>query len=528
MRKTTIIIPGLAALATIIPLFAGPASAAISPAPLNIVAVGDSYASGDGDIGSGWIDAPCERSAGAAPEQAAEQLNGDRPVTFTSFACLNGVIEGGTPAENLLGPGGQLSQVDPSGTSPVDALTISVGGNDIGFTDILTACMVPGNSCSTDPNVTGELTAGLNNLKSELPGLISYLNGRTDIDNIFLTAYPDPTTGPGGVRCGVPGPFPAFEDFDFITQPDAQWASTSVIAPLNTALQNAVTEADEAQNRGPDSPDWHFVAGIASAFYGHGYCTGLGLGSTNPAAWIDPRYVNTPVDSSTSQGDILGSMHPNDLGQQAIASVMYDDFVDSPLMSASVSAPSTLIAGSPQSFSVQALTFANAPVANAAILVDGNLVGHTDSNGDLDVSYTFATTGDHTITAQAAGYPDAQAVVGVQVRPYGATSNPSPIPLSSVPSLTLTATDSGTGQLVAGTFTLKTGAGTMTVRSGATASNVPVTIQGYTYVDETILGPNGKPITIKVKVQVCPELTFQPDSSLYAPQDFSSLIACKP
>ena len=68
----------------------------------------------------------------------------------------------------------------------------------------------------------------------------------------------------------------------------------------------------------------------------------------------------------------------------------------------------------------------------------------------------------------------------------------------------------------------------MTVRSGATAFNVPVTIQGYTYVDETIPGPDGKPITVKVKVQVCPELIFQPDSSLYAPQNFSSLIACKP
>ncbi|HEY6310969.1 MAG TPA: hypothetical protein VIY52_09200 [Streptosporangiaceae bacterium] len=523
MRKTTIIIPGLAALATVIPLFAVPAAAAISPAPLNIVAVGDSYASGEGDIGSGWINASCERSAGAAPQRAAEQLNGVRPATFTSFACLNGVIEGGTPAENLLGAGGQLSQVDPSGTTPVDALTISVGGNDIGFTSILTACMVPGNSCSTDPNVTGELAAGLNNLKYELGDLIGYLNSRTDIDNVFLTAYPDPTTGPNGIRCGAPGPYPGFEGFDFITQPDAQWASTSVIAPLNSELQNAV---DEANQQSGSHPAWHFVAGIASAFYTHGFCTGGG--SPNLTTWLNPRYVDTPIDSSTSQGDVLGTLHPNDLGQQVIANVMYDDYVDSPLMSASVSAPSTLIAGSPQSFSVQALTFANAPVANAAILVDGNLVGHTDSNGNLDVSYTFATTGDHTITAQAVGYPDAQAVINVQVRPYGATSNPSPIPLSSVPSLTLTATDSGTGQLVAGTFTLKTGAGTTTLRSGATASNVPVTIRGYTYVDETIPGPDGKPITIKVKVRVCPELTFQPDSSLYAPQNFSSLIACTP
>lgn len=51
------------------------ALAATTAQPLNVVAIGDSYASGEGDIGSGWIDSACQRSAGAAPEQAASQLN---------------------------------------------------------------------------------------------------------------------------------------------------------------------------------------------------------------------------------------------------------------------------------------------------------------------------------------------------------------------------------------------------------------------------------------------------------------------
>ena len=69
--------------------------------------------------------------------------------------------------------------------------------------------------------------------------------------------------------------------------------------------------------------------------------------------------------------------------------------------------------------------------------------------------------------------------------------------------------------------TLVTGSGTLTLQSGATASNVTVTKM---YKTTTIIGPNGKPI--QVKVLVCPTLTFQPASVAYASQYFSSLISC--
>ena len=92
----------------------------------------------------------------------------------------------------------------------------------------------------------------------------------------------------------------------------------------------------------------------------------------------------------------------------------------------------------------------------------------------------------------------------------------------AIPALTLSAVDTTNNQLVAGTFTLVSGSGTLTIRSGTTVDNVVVTIRWYTTVTE--VGPLGKPIT--VQVPICPSLSFQPDSSDYAPQDFSSLIKC--
>jgi lysophospholipase L1-like esterase len=518
----TVLIAGvvalLAATPLLIPPLTGPAHAATTAQPLNIVALGDSYASGDGDIGSGWTDAACLRSAGAAPEQAAGLLNAIRPVTFTSFACYNTVVQDpsdGVPGQSLLY---QLSEVDPSRTDPVDALTISIGGNDIGFSTIVADCMIPINSCSTDPSVLSMVQQGLADLPGQLDQLVNTIDQRNDIDNVFLTAYPDPTTGPGGVYCGIPGPYPGFEDFDYITQPDSAWASADVIDQLNDKLAAAVSYAQSQP--GPHA-EWHYVGAIQNAFYGHGFCTGVG--SSNLGVWTTPRYVETPDDSSMSQGDILGTMHPDNLGQQAMASILYNDYLSLPLMSASATATTALAAGAPANFTVQAQTFGNAPVAGASVLVNGTLVGQTGSDGTLNVTgYVFADLGPQQIVVEANGYPDATTYLTVPVRAYHVTSAPSPIPVGTeIPSLTLTASDTETGQLVGGTFTLTSGTGTRSVASGASVTDITVTMEHETI---TFVGSNGKPHT--VTVTICPMLTFQPSSSDYAAQNFSSLIPC--
>lgn len=521
--RPRLLITGFAALAAACSMLAVPGSAAraaTTPAPLNFVALGDSYASGQGDIGSGWTDPSCYRSAGAAPQQAAALLNSVRPVDFTSFAC------NGATVESLLGPNGQLAQVDPGGYDPVDALSISIGGNDLGFANVVIDCAT-GDACNTNPTIVGDVDNGFANLEGDgtasdpglLNQLISAVNSRTDIDNVFVTEYPDPTTGPDGY-CGAGGPDPGFEGFDLITQPEAQWASVAIVTELNRQLANMVIRANQAAGA---HPKWFFVSGIASAFAGHGFCTGVG--SSNLAVWTTPRYINTPADSLTSQGDASGSMHPNNLGQQVMAGIMESAYTSLQVDSASVTYSSEPVAQAPSSFSVQALTFGNKPVAGASVYAYGTLLGQTGSSGVLNVSgYAFPSAGDETVTVQAPGYPTAQAVVPVATRPYGAYSNPDPIPAGVVvPSLSLTAADSLTGAFVPGTFTLDSGAGTWTIASGSSAANVEVTILGYTTV--SVIGPNGKPI--QIRVPICPTLKFQPASPDYAPGNFSSLLTCK-
>jgi len=521
-RRTLTI--GLVTLAAATPLFtaAAHAAAAIGP-PLNIVAIGDSFASGQGDMGSGWLDSACYRSAGAAPQRAAAQLIAQGlPVTFTSFACNGSVIENPpTGSESLLGPTGQLSQVSQlegsNGNTPINALTVSIGGNDILFSNIVQECMVPLNSCYNDPNVDAALAYDLQQLggypsdPGRLGDLIDQINDMPYIQNVFLTEYPDPTTGADGNLCGSPSdPNLPFGGLDFISQADAYWAATSVIQPLDSALQSAVNMAN---SQAGTHAAWHYVSGISKAFYSHGYC--------NPG----PRYINTVADSMAEQDlDTNGTMHPNAAGQQTIANVLYSDYLSTVKLSASASFPP--VAGNADKLTIQAVSVTGTPIAGAKVQIDNASVGQTDSTGSLILpDNVFPTSGDHTITAQASGYSDPVPVIlTVQPRNYSATANPSPVTVGTIPALTLTATDSANGQLVPGTFAFTApGASTVTVRSGVTADNVPVSMGSKM---ETITGTTGKPI--QIKVPLCPTLNFQPDSAAYATQNFSQLISCKP
>jgi hypothetical protein len=269
------------------------------------------------------------------------------------FRCVHGLnhratTPGGTATGNgrtsMLGTSGQLAKIRGLGRT-VDALVLSIGGNDIGFAGIVTACMSTFWPCNLDPNVTGPTGSLLADLPRRLDQVFMAVNAGAagTVRNVFVTEYPDPTTGPtpwwvlpfeGPVRfCGhgVPPPppipffppfyptlpLPGFQGFEGIIEMESGWASGGVVAPLNAALASAVARANSAPGT---HPVWRFVTGISSRFSTHGFCTGPG--SPFPDYWGVDRFVGTVADSLVVQGDIRGAMHPNDLGQQQIAAVL--------------------------------------------------------------------------------------------------------------------------------------------------------------------------------------------------------------
>lgn len=106
---------------------ASQAQAAESAAALDYVALGDSYSSGVGAGGYDSASGDCKRSAKAYPRLWAAA---NSPSTFSFTAC-----SGARTSDVTAGQLGPLS-------SATDLVSISVGGNDAGFADAMTTCVL--------------------------------------------------------------------------------------------------------------------------------------------------------------------------------------------------------------------------------------------------------------------------------------------------------------------------------------------------------------------------------------------------
>jgi lysophospholipase L1-like esterase len=116
------------------------------------VALGDSYASGlgAGDYGDSG---DCKRSANAAPQLWA---NTHAPSAFDFAACSGAVTD------DVLNS--QLAAVTPD----TELVTISIGGNDAGFADVMTDCNLGSDDSCVSRNQEAQAFA-----QAELPGRLS-------------------------------------------------------------------------------------------------------------------------------------------------------------------------------------------------------------------------------------------------------------------------------------------------------------------------------------------------------------------
>jgi lysophospholipase L1-like esterase len=138
----------------------------------NYVALGDSYSSGVGT--REFYEATCKRSVYAYPRLVAA----DRAGTSLTFRACSGATTSSVTSEQL----GALS-------STTNIVTITVGGNDAGFSSIVTSCALPWPwSCE------GELTTAEGFVRGTLPGRLDTLYAaiHTDAPNarVIVLGYP--------------------------------------------------------------------------------------------------------------------------------------------------------------------------------------------------------------------------------------------------------------------------------------------------------------------------------------------------
>jgi lysophospholipase L1-like esterase len=226
-----------------------PAQAAQSGA---YVALGDSYSSGEGvyePAGQPVNDGAdrCHRATGSYVPLVAGSYRFAGGTAF--YACA-----GATTGQLFTGQYGQrpqLTRVGP-GTSLV---TLSIGGNDAGFTKVLTACIakLPWSSACVDQDAA--VTRRIAELRPGLVKVVRELRARAPGARIIVLGYPRP--------------FPAepVASVDNLSVADQRWLN-GVARRLNDTLAAVAAEFDRgiAAFGGPGSVEY---VDAYEAFTGH-------------------------------------------------------------------------------------------------------------------------------------------------------------------------------------------------------------------------------------------------------------------
>lgn len=346
-----------------------------------MITLGDSYASGEGNpdtfVGgrANWNlntshDARlCHRSRknghylAAADFSDLWQLSSD--VKYASFACGGASIERGLLNPQFSGPlcgssgnsniknctKGQVDQaVDwientQNGVLGVDVVTISIGGNDLGFAGAIAYCLHPAKgNCNNSPELASMVLAGctsrsspiencprnaigLSRMRLKLNELIEQVREKIRPKKIILVGYPDPTRDANGNFCkawtdgfkvanenlfdsssrpvqvnlGVITPFALGATIENVGLDEWRWAYSHLLRPLNQELEQSA-EANGIE----------FVGGLDVTSRNHGLCSGEPV-EGHPIG----RWFLTLQDSQNSQNDLNGALHPNAQGHEA-------------------------------------------------------------------------------------------------------------------------------------------------------------------------------------------------------------------
>jgi len=153
---------------------AGQAQASDSALALDYVALGDSYSSG---VGAGSYDSAsgsCKRSTKAYPKLWAAAHS---PSSFAFTAC-----SGARTGDVLAGQLGPLS-------SATDLVSITIGGNDAGFSDVMTTCVLQSESSCI--NRINQAKAYVDTtLPGKLDSVYSAISSKAPAARVVVLGYP--------------------------------------------------------------------------------------------------------------------------------------------------------------------------------------------------------------------------------------------------------------------------------------------------------------------------------------------------
>jgi lysophospholipase L1-like esterase len=243
-----------------------PTAAAGSTGTLQYVALGDSYAAGIGAPPYVSSSGDCLQSNDGYPEL----LDSEKKIHLQANATCPG-------ATTSTVAGTQLSALTPG----VELVTLTVGGNDLGFADLFETCSTPGQEAQCLIAITNAVTdEQLTELYRDLTLLYSKVAKKAPNALIVVTGYP------------------------YLFEPDPNnpiiTAFNAATAALNTTIETAVKATHN---------DNIIYVDVTEQFEGHG------IGSDDP-------FINGPTARFPE------AFHPNAAGYRAYAKAISAAILD--------------------------------------------------------------------------------------------------------------------------------------------------------------------------------------------------------
>jgi lysophospholipase L1-like esterase len=260
------------------------------------VALGDSYTAGPDIPDQTGATAGCEQSTSSYPSLVARSLK----LELTDMSCSSATIAS-LSAPQPTGDGTNPAQLSALSTATA-LVTLGIGGNDVGWTAIITRCteldlispLIPGNTTSDLTPCQDYYTSGGTNViqqsiqtvAGQLAETLTQIRHRAPGARVYVVGYPDLFPAAGGTCADMLG----------ITKGDIAFLN-------NEELQFNSMLRQEAQAAGDGYIDTYTPS------EGHDACS--------PAAdrWIEPLIPAAPA----------APLHPNAVGEQGMADVIVAD-----------------------------------------------------------------------------------------------------------------------------------------------------------------------------------------------------------
>lgn len=283
-----------------------------SPPPATYVAMGDSFSSGEAnapyEAGTDQDSDSCHRSTSAWPRRVQAALD----LGTTAFVACSGAVSdyiiNEYNQENV-----ELPQADFV-SSATKLVTITIGGNDVGFGNVLTTCTLPtSESGTTEEKHQIEHDACVQAIDNAR-AIASSSTFQTKLEAVFSGVRSLGNQNLQVVVAGYPNLFPAFDDITETCVWGNGYLGTSGRTVASDEVQKARLLHDElnatiaAAVIATGDSHIHFVD-PSSAFAGHELCRST------------PWFYNVIPDAFNTINR-RGSYHPNASGQTAYATVI--------------------------------------------------------------------------------------------------------------------------------------------------------------------------------------------------------------